>query len=260
MNKDVAWILPSNLIRAHNDMVINYNEHLSIHKNKNSILSSIKALVPLYRGKRGNILDDDTYTMTQPMSIDDIFNEGIRLRHCVGSYYQDVLDAKGSMLLYFMRLKKDAEQPLVTVQINQKDDGAYFITEAAGIDNRPITDAEKDFLNRWIVVFNANVARMPRKKISQEQCLDDFAVWCQWGNLPTNDLYKYIEEHEKMGWDKLMIDIIVAFSYKLKYCPKAGLVKENSNENICSMMIASMYGLCSQQTMNYTTFKSACEK
>lgn len=260
MNKDVAWILPSNLIRAHNDMVINYNEHLSIHKNKNSILSSIKALVPLYRGKRGNILDDDTYTMTQPMSIDDIFNEGIRLHHCVGSYYQDVLDAKGSMLLYFMRLKKDAEQPLVTVQINQKDDGAYFITEAAGIDNRPITDAEKDFLNRWIVAFNANVARMPRKKISQEQCLDDFAVWCQWGDLPTNELYKYIEEHEKMGWDKLMIDIIVAFSYKLKYCPKAGLVKENSNENICSMMIASMYGLCSQQTMNYTTFKGACEK
>lgn len=126
--------------------------------------------VPLHRSsdlslaiaeRRGNCVEDDTYEVQQPMSIDDILDEGIQLHHCVGSYYQDIVDAKGDMLIYFMREKAFPYQALITIQVNRDKDGNYFIVEASGDSNREPTRQEKAFMINGLLALMPISANLP---------------------------------------------------------------------------------------------------
>lgn len=73
--------------------------------------------------------------MLAPKAGADLYEEGIKLNHCVGAYTRDVMAARGSMLIYFLRKAKSPKEPLVTVQINrskEKGGDAFYLFEIAG--------------------------------------------------------------------------------------------------------------------------------
>lgn len=72
-----------------------------------------------YSGKPTNVYSDGKFVMLAPKAGADLYEEGIKLNHCVGAYTRDVMAARGSMLIYFLRKAKSPKEPLVTVQINR---------------------------------------------------------------------------------------------------------------------------------------------
>ena len=240
-----SYLLSHNVIAAHDAITENFNAYEKAHKNPTRTAASIKRLVPCYRGKRGNCVEDDTYEVQQPMSMDDILDEGIQLHHCVGSYYQDIVDAKGDMLIYFMREKAFPYQALITIQVNRDKDGNYFIVEASGDSNREPTRQEKAFLDKWIAGFNAHISKftgMKRKEAIDAMCRDDMQVWCQWTSYSLDEANSTIEKALKVtDWDTALKG--VCDDYELTH-------KCNG-----SLYIAAMYGLCCQ-SIKYTDFIS----
>lgn len=240
-----SYLLSHNVIAAHDAITENFNAYEKAHKNPTRTAASIKRLVPCYRGKRGNCVEDDTYEVQQPMSIDDILDEGIQLHHCVGSYYQDIVDAKGDMLIYFMREKAFPYQALITIQVNRDKDGNYFIVEASGDSNREPTRQEKAFLDKWIAGFNAHISKftgMKRKEAIDAMCRDDMQVWCQWTSYSLDDANSTIEKALKVtDWDTAL----------------KGVCDDYELTHICngSLYIAAMYGLCCK-SIKYTDFIS----
>ena len=240
-----SYLLSHNVIAAHDAITENFNAYEKAHKNPTRTAASIKRLVPCYRGKRGNCVEDDTYEVQQPMSMDDILDEGIQLHHCVGSYYQDIVDAKGDMLIYFMREKAFPYQALITIQVNRDKDGNYFIVEASGDSNREPTRQEKAFLDKWIAGFNAHISKftgMKRKEAIDAMCRDDMQVWCQWTSYSLDEANSTIEKALKVtDWDTALKG--VCDDYELTH-------KFNG-----SLYIAAMYGLCCK-SIKYTDFIS----
>lgn len=101
-----------------------------------------------------NMVDKDLeyeyskYTILTPKSTECIKQEGVSLKHCVGSYINRIL--KGETQIVFLRLKETPDESLVTVQITH---GA--IVQARGSMNRGLTKEEKDFLQTY-----ANVKKL----------------------------------------------------------------------------------------------------
>lgn len=238
-----SYLLSHNVIATHDALTENYNAYERAHRHPSWIAASIKRLVPCYRGKRGNCVKDDTYEVQQPMSMDDILDEGIQLHHCVGSYYQDIVDAKGDMLIYFMRQKYFPHQSLITIQVNRDKDGSYFIVEASGDSNREPTRQEQAFLDKWIAGFNAHISKfagMKHKEAVAAMCRDDLQVWCRWAHYSLDEANSTIEKAlKKTDWDTALKGVCDDYDLKGRY---------DSN-----LYIAAMYGLCCQ-TMKYTDF------
>lgn len=257
INPRQAFTLPHNILLAHDAMVDNYHAHKKEHSHSNWQAASIKRLVPCYRGKRGNCVEDDTYMVCQPMSSDDILDEGIQLHHCVGSYFQNIIDAKGNMLIYFMRLKASPKKSLVTIQVNRAKDGTYYLVEAAGENNRTTTKAENAFIEKWLVAFNENIQRLlstkGRKNIWFDQCQDDLQVWCQWARVSMERAKRFVGEHPtEENWDSVMKKILVAYAH--------GLSREQAQPlylvvDSIDPYIAAMYGLCCMQSTKYRDFE-----
>ena len=86
--------------------------------------------------------EDETYSIIIPKITKDIIFEGTSLNHCVGSYVDKIL--QGKTYIMFMRLKKAKEISLITLELIGE-----FITQAKGSYNRPITEIEKKFLEKY---------------------------------------------------------------------------------------------------------------
>ena len=258
INPSQAFTLPHNIQLAHDAMVDISNAHKKVHSNSSWQAASIKRLVPCYRGKRGNCVEDDTYMVCQPMSMDDILDEGIQLHHCVGSYCQDIVKAKGDMLIYFMRKKSAPKTSLITIQVNRADDdGSYYLIEAAGENNRTTTKDENCFIEKWLVAFNENIQRLlstkGRKNIWFDQCQDDLHVWCQWVNMSMEDEKRMVGEHPaEKTWDSVMQGILVAYAHALS---REHDLPFKSVASSIKPDIAAMYGLCCMQSIKYRDFE-----
>ena len=257
INPSQAFTLPHNIQLAHDAMVDISNAHKKVHSNSSWQAASIKRLVPCYRGKRGNCVEDDTYMVCQPISMDDILDEGIQLHHCVGSYCQDIVKAKGDMLIYFMRKKSTPKTSLITIQVNRADDGSYYLIEAAGENNRTTTKDENCFIEKWLVAFNENIQRLlstkGRKNIWFDQCQDDLHVWCQWVNMSMEDAKRMVGEHPaEKTWDSVMKEILVAYAHALS---REQDLPFKSVASSIKPDIAAMYGLCCMQSIKYRDFE-----
>lgn len=257
INPSQAFTLPHNIQLAHDAMVDISNAHKKVHSNSSWQAASIKRLVPCYRGKRGNCVEDDIYMICQPMSMDDILDEGIQLHHCVGSYCQDIVKSKGDMLIYFMRKKSAPKTSLITIQVNRANDGSYYLIEAAGENNRTTTKDENCFIEKWLVAFNENIQRListkGRKNIWFDQCKDDLQVWFQWASMPITDAKSFIDEHPtEKGWDPALKNILNKYAHALTRKESLPFITVAKASN---QFIAAMYGLCCMQSIKYRDFE-----
>ena len=79
------------------------------------------------------------YCVIPPRNSDDVKNEGNALNHCVASYIKRVIDDK--CIILFLRLRKEMEKSLVTVEIE-----GNRVIQARGMSNRNITNDERKAL------------------------------------------------------------------------------------------------------------------
>lgn len=159
-----GFVLPHHILQAHDAMVSNYNQILEEKtllkartEKEGYNVQEATSFTKCYSGKPTNVYSDGKFVMLAPKAGADLYEEGIKLNHCVGAYTRDVMAARGSMLIYFLRKAKSPKEPLVTVQINrskEKGGDAFYLFEIAGKGNRLPTDEERAFAEKWLVELN----------------------------------------------------------------------------------------------------------
>lgn len=87
---------------------------------------------------------DDSFKVLIPHEITELYEEGRKLHHCVGTYGKAV--ASGNCTIAFIRRNEEEDQPFCTVEIRNK-----HIVQARGLSNRPATDIPKvkGFMKKW---------------------------------------------------------------------------------------------------------------
>lgn len=85
----------------------------------------------------------DNYTITEILSIEELYQEGKELHHCVLSYIKKIHEEKSTI----WSLKKNGVRQL-TIEINANK----FIVQVRGLKNRFATWDESIILNDWIAI------------------------------------------------------------------------------------------------------------
>lgn len=89
--------------------------------------------------------EDGNYMIIAPKSAQDIINEGVEQRNCVGSYVRSV--ANGSSIVLFMRDKRNPDRSLVTIDVDPSD---CHVRQKRLACNAPITNQRMlDFIDKW---------------------------------------------------------------------------------------------------------------
>ena len=92
--------------------------------------------------------EDDNYSIIAPASMHDLFEEGRKLNHCVGSYADRIIS--GHSCVCFIRQKKNPEAPFFTMEIYSEQDR---VSQIHGLSNRNVDPRrEKElviFLKDW---------------------------------------------------------------------------------------------------------------
>lgn len=256
---NAKFTLPHNVEASHDAMVVNFNKI-----KKDSTIKSAEQTAKLaacYRNKDWDFTRDKTYCMSAPLCANDLYQEGIELNHCVGSYANDIINARGSMLIFFMRYRRHPDRSLVTVQVNRMKDGTYFVAEAAGEGNRSLNENEKKYLESWISLFNGYCKGIIHEKPSVHRTMTAISLWCAWAigkPLSSGTISAYAKS--SIGMDeavllfaKKSLDDIKARAEK--YIKDGGSM---SPETYMHIRLAAMYGFCADmKEISLTGFLSA---
>ena len=132
---------PSSLKREHDRAV--FKQKIILDKDKEE---RFQAVCNEYGEKYA--YEDDNYFITSPKCMQDLFEEGRRLNHCVGSYADSILG--GTSCICFVRKKGHPTIPYFTVEILPYQDR---ICQVKGLSNRCV-DSRRDiglpqFLKTW---------------------------------------------------------------------------------------------------------------
>lgn len=91
---------------------------------------------------------DEHYLITVPKDMKDLFEEGRKLCHCVGSYSDRII--KGETCIMFIRKTEEPEKPYFTIEVNQRDN---YVVQLRGLSNRLIDRVNEkalvEFLLEW---------------------------------------------------------------------------------------------------------------
>ena len=90
----------------------------------------------------------DAYMIIPPKNMKDLFEEGRKLNHCVGSYSDRIVEGKGCIM--FIRKTEEPDKPYFTIEINRS--GNYVEQLRANSNRRINHSTEKElvkFLKEW---------------------------------------------------------------------------------------------------------------
>ena len=110
---------------------------------------------------------DGEYEIVIPTGINDIVKEGKVLSHCVGGYASRHVEGKTTIV--FLRKCTAPQERLVTVEVS---DSEKRIFQRYGYRDRQCTEAEKDFLDRWIKWVRAGSKRPKQKKEKAKKAVE----------------------------------------------------------------------------------------
>ncbi len=132
---------PSSLKREHDRAV--FKQKIILDEKKEQIFREI---CRNYGGKY--MFADEQYQIVVPDSMQDLFEEGRKLNHCVGQYADRIV--AGTSCICFIRKREEPDAPYFTVEIYPAQDR---IAQIHGLSNRDV-DAKrdvglKDFLKKW---------------------------------------------------------------------------------------------------------------
>ena len=155
LGKRDIFRLPYNCRKAHDTMMINYNEMIEI-KNAGREKDAVKALMKVYKDE-AIYIDDDVFVMTRPYYLKDFHYEGVTLNHCVATYSSKVL--RGGSKIFFMRKKSNPNKPLLTIELIKGR-----IVQIMGMGRRGPTRYEIEFANKWLQQYTTNLKLIEQKK------------------------------------------------------------------------------------------------
>lgn len=150
---------PKDLILAHNELTA----RLSKDANKNEIKARKKKYKAAEQLMNSGELkkyeyEDDKYQIVAPNSIDDIYHEGIILKHCIHTceIYFGRIDIKESYLM-FLRRKSSPDTPWYTLEIEPGGN----IRQKKSVLNEAYDDLEDaiPFLEKWQKWVNENLSK-----------------------------------------------------------------------------------------------------
>ena len=90
----------------------------------------------------------DAYMIIPPKNMKDLFEEGRKLNHCVGSYSDRIVEGKSCIM--FIRKTEEPDKPYFTIEINRS--GNYVEQHRANSNRRINHSTEKElvkFLKEW---------------------------------------------------------------------------------------------------------------
>ncbi|HIS69761.1 MAG TPA: PcfJ domain-containing protein [Candidatus Gallacutalibacter stercoravium] len=90
----------------------------------------------------------DGYLVMPPKNMKDLFEEGRKLCHCVGSYSDRII--QGQTCILFVRKAQEPEKPYFTIEVNPTD---KCVVQLRGLSNRLVNQVTEkpliDFLKEW---------------------------------------------------------------------------------------------------------------
>lgn len=134
---------PRYLLSEHN-IVINKSRVISNANKDDAFTTRCIKYANLFSYKDRDII------VKVPDSIQELFEEGRKLHHCVGTYADRIIS--GESLIFFIRKVKEPDKPWLTVDLNE----ARQILELKGDFDRVPTTADKKLLTEWIKKKNIN--------------------------------------------------------------------------------------------------------
>ena len=161
-------LFPKNLIHAHDDAVDKANARRAQHKReqakKEAEDRAKKYAARQEKLKKKYEFELDGLEIKIPESEQEIINEGIALKHCVGGYAERHF--KGSTTILFLRKKSNRNTPYVTIEMSGND-----IVQMHGYKNeryrtpdgsRAVSPRKvhKRFVDSWIDWLNRGSPRM----------------------------------------------------------------------------------------------------
>ncbi len=100
----------------------------------------------------------EKYMLVPPRDMKDLFEEGRKLCHCVGSYSDRII--QGTTCIMFIRKVEEPDKPYFTIEIEPHNN---YVVQLRGLSNRSVNrTSEKDliqFLIVWGAKKNVNVGR-----------------------------------------------------------------------------------------------------
>jgi hypothetical protein len=134
--KDKSLVYTNSLKLSHDRAVKKYNNL----KNK-EIIKSFDDAISRYAHLS---YENDDFLVRPPASQEELYEEGRKLNHCVGSYAKSV--AEGRSVILFVRSKENPDVPFVTVELRNN-----VIVQAKGKYNVAATKYPgiKKFFEEW---------------------------------------------------------------------------------------------------------------
>lgn len=132
--KDKTILYPKHIKTAHDKLTKQYEQV------KNDLLN--KAIKRKYKKLKGNIFENKKYIIFPAKDINSLIDESSQQNNCVRTYADRI--AEGECEVYFMRLLKDIEHSLVTVEVKNN-----HVVQKRTKNNQVTTKAQDKFLKIW---------------------------------------------------------------------------------------------------------------
>lgn len=87
-------------------------------------------------------------TIISPLSPNDLVKEGIRLKHCVGSYVNRY--TSGYSKIFFVRKKSNIDEPFVTLELGRNNE----LVQVSAFGNKNPNESVNKFIIEWVEKIN----------------------------------------------------------------------------------------------------------
>ena len=152
--RDTKNSMPRDFKRMHDARIEEYAA-LQIARNKQKRAERDKKFEEKMRS--WNIsFEDERFTVRLPQKVSDLETEGLVLHHCVGHMGYDQKVIEGKVIIAFIRLKKDPDKPLYTVEYDLKQ---KTVLQMHGDHNSEPDRKGKAFIKKWAEVMKENVKK-----------------------------------------------------------------------------------------------------
>lgn len=156
--KNTFNIYPKNHKEAHDTRYMEYQKWQDKNKRKmmRQYAKKIEKMSKDYSTIEAFNYQDKKLLIRLPRTSQEIKQEGEKLRHCVGTYIEDV--GKGETLIFFIRRKSEPDKQYYTLEYR---DGK--VKQCHGYGNRGMDDDVREFVEKWKVIMRNYEIKQRRK-------------------------------------------------------------------------------------------------
>lgn len=132
--KDKTILYPKNIKEAHDKLLDEYKQQ------KDKILNN--SIKRRFKQLKCNEFKDNKYIIFPAKDFESLVDESSQQNNCVRTYAERIAD--GECDIYFMRLVKNIEHSLVTVEVKENK-----VVQKRTKNNQVITEEQNKFLKKW---------------------------------------------------------------------------------------------------------------